>query len=129
MLAPPSLVGERVLAIGVDVVDVRRFREMEPSVREGVLARLFTANERAECATRADPWPHLAARFAAKEAAVKALASVGITAMPGTEFEVTTDANGAPRLVHASKTPRGASWRVSLAHEAEMAIAFCALCG
>ena len=57
---------------GVDYVDVPEFRvvlERHPAFR----TRVFTRSEQAACEARPDPVPHYAARFAAKEAACKAL--------------------------------------------------------
>ena len=54
-----------VLGIGIDVVDIERFRvslTRTPSMRE----RLFTAVELAYVADKSDPVPSLAARFAAR---------------------------------------------------------------
>ena len=57
---------------GIDLVHVGRLRaaiEENPRFEEAV----FTQGERAYCRKRADPFPHFAARFAAKEATLKAL--------------------------------------------------------
>ena len=57
---------------GVDFVDVPEFRsvfERHPAFR----TRVFTSSEQAACDAHPDPAPHYAARFAAKEAACKAL--------------------------------------------------------
>ena len=57
---------------GIDLVHVPRLKEAvtdNPALEAGV----FTEGERAYCRHRADPWPHFAARFAAKEAVLKAL--------------------------------------------------------
>lgn len=85
---------------GIDLVHVPRLRE----VMEGnpaFEARVFTAGERAYCRARPDPWPHFAARFAAKEAVLKALRR-GISAEGADgrllELEVVRE-HGAPRLV------------------------------
>jgi holo-[acyl-carrier protein] synthase len=67
MSAPAPL-----LRHGIDLVEVARLRsamERHPRFEEEV----FTAGERAYCRSLADPWPHFAARFAAKEATLKAL--------------------------------------------------------
>lgn len=107
---------------GCDVVDVRRLA--------GLLARhpgardvLFTAGEQA-AAVRDGVAPdadvalrRLAARFAAKEAAVKLL---GRPALRWTDVEVVTDADGAPSLRVLGLPSRVA---VSLAHDGDVAIA------
>ena len=62
----------RVIGVGVDAVDIERFRvslARTPSMR----TRLFTAEELAYVAPKSDPVPSLAARFAAREAVMKAM--------------------------------------------------------
>ena len=57
---------------GIDLVAVSRLRaamERHPRFE----AEVFTTGERASCRARPDPWPHFAARSAAKEAVLKAL--------------------------------------------------------
>src|SRR3990170_375798 len=61
-----------MIGIGVDAVEIERFRrvlERTPTMRE----RVFTPAELAYVAPKADPVPSLAARFAAREAVMKAL--------------------------------------------------------
>ena len=76
-----------IVGVGVDVVDVERFRRVlarTPTLRE----RLFTAAELAYVAPRLDPVPSLAARFAAREAVMKSLGlglgAFGSTTSPST---------------------------------------------
>ena len=60
-----------MIGIGIDVVDIERFRttlERTPSMR----TRVFTQIELAYVAPQSDPIPSLAARFAAREAVMKA---------------------------------------------------------
>jgi holo-[acyl-carrier protein] synthase len=90
-----------VIGIGIDAVDVPRFRtilERTPSMRE----RCFTAAELAYADQKSDPTERLAARFAAKEATMKAL-SVGLGAFGFHDVEVVVDPSeepsGPPRLV------------------------------
>lgn len=89
---------------GIDLVDVARLGEImarTPAFRE----RVFTAGERAFCDGKAHPAIHFAARFAAKEATVKALglglAPVGVDGVLQT-IEVEREA-GPPRLVLTGK--------------------------
>lgn len=87
-----------VFGIGIDVVEVERIDAAIQRHGEAFLARLFTAAERAYCEQRKIPAPHYAARFAAKEAASKALGT-GIGAHAGwLELEVVNDAAGSPKL-------------------------------
>ncbi|PLS76030.1 MAG: holo-ACP synthase [Actinobacteria bacterium] len=112
--------GRRVIGIGIDAVDIERFRRV--LARTPALARrLFTDDERAYAARFADSAPRLAGRFAAKEATMKAL-GVGLGAFGFHDVEVVRDPSGAPSL-----TVRGAAaalageqgvtgFRVSITH-------------
>lgn len=62
-----------VISVGIDLVDVARIARMRASYGESFLSRTFTEPEIAYCAKYADSDIHYAARFAAKEAVVKAL--------------------------------------------------------
>ncbi|MDQ1392637.1 MAG: holo-[acyl-carrier protein] synthase [Acidimicrobiaceae bacterium] len=85
-----------MIGLGIDAVDIGRFRTVLAR-RPGLAERLFTAGERAYAAGQADPAPSLAARFAAKEAAMKAL-GVGLGAFRWTDVEVVRLASGQPAL-------------------------------
>jgi holo-[acyl-carrier protein] synthase len=116
-----------VIGVGIDAVDVDRFRAILGR-RRGFAERVFTAAERAEAAARHDPVPGLAARFAAKEAVMKSL-SVGLGAFDFADVEVVRGDGGAPVL---SVTGRAATlagaravggWHISLTHTASVAMA------
>ena len=85
-----------MIGLGIDAVEIDRFRRMLGR-RPGLAARLFTDAERAYGARFADPAPRLAARFADKEAAMKAL-GVGLGAFPFHDVEVVRADGGAPSL-------------------------------
>jgi holo-[acyl-carrier protein] synthase len=109
-----------VIGIGIDAVEIDRFRRV--LVRTpGLTARVFTEGEQAEGRRRTDPAPALAARFAAKEAVMKAL-GVGLGAFAFRDVEVVRAPSGAPALVlsgaaAALATSHGvSSWQVSLTH-------------
>jgi holo-[acyl-carrier protein] synthase len=116
-------------AVGVDLVDCARIRGLFERDRERFLGRIFTAGETAYCLAMADPVPHLAARFAAKEAAAKAL---GCGIGPDLAFrdaEVVRGPAGRPQLrlapaAAAFAAARGFSrFDLSLSHTREHAIA------
>lgn len=68
--------------VGIDIVDVERIRNMAENHGERFLKRVFSDEELAYCMRFSDPFPHLAARWAAKEAVAKALGtgfSQGVT--------------------------------------------------
>lgn len=85
-----------MIGLGLDAVEVDRFRRVLART-PAVAARLFTDGERAYGARFPDPAPRLAARFAAKEAAMKAL-GVGLGAFSFREVEVRSAPTGAPSL-------------------------------
>ncbi len=109
-----------MLGIGIDAVEIDRFRTVLAR-RPRLARRLFTDGERDYGARCSDPAPRLAARFAAKEAVMKAL-GVGLGAFAFRDVEVVKAPSGAPSL---SLTGRAAdlaarrgvtSWHVSLTH-------------
>jgi holo-[acyl-carrier protein] synthase len=62
-----------VIGLGFDATDIPRIRETYERYGDRFLQRVYTAVEIAYCSRHRDPVPSLAARFAAKEAAMKAL--------------------------------------------------------
>jgi holo-[acyl-carrier protein] synthase len=116
------------MRVGVDVVDVDRFRH---SIRRtpGLVARLFTDDERAYANKMRDPASRLAVRFAAKEAAMKVL-GVGIGAVGFHDLAVGRDeTSSAPHLVVGGRAAELATevgvvrWELSLTHSDLVAIA------
>ena len=118
----------RIVGIGVDVVEVGRVRsllERHPRFRE----RVFTPPEISDCERKAEPAPAYAARWAAREACVKALG--GIRGMRWHDIRVQRAPSGAPTLAlegsaRARADEIGASEvLVSMSHERSIATAFC----
>ncbi|MCC7116982.1 MAG: holo-ACP synthase [Anaerolineales bacterium] len=113
------------LASGVDLIEIQRVREAIERHGEKFIARIFTEAEQRECKGRV---ASLAARFAAKEAAAKALGT-GIGAVGWLEIEVRGDDNHAPHLylsgmAQAKAKEKGlANWSVSLSHTENQALA------
>jgi holo-[acyl-carrier protein] synthase len=62
-----------ILGLGFDATDIPRIREVFQQYGDRFLRRILTDGEIAYCTRRRDPVPHIAGRFAAKEAAMKAL--------------------------------------------------------
>tara|TARA_B100000809_G_C15016716_1_gene486967 strand:+ start:187 stop:624 length:438 start_codon:yes stop_codon:yes gene_type:complete len=69
--------GAMLLNIGVDVIEVGRVKKVYERQKERFLKRVFTQEEQDYCFSKSNPFPHLAARFAAKEAVSKSF-STGI---------------------------------------------------
>ena len=119
------------LSTGVDLVDIARVREAIDRHGERFIARIFTQTEQRECAGR---FATLAARFAAKEAAAKAL-GCGIGVVSWLDIEVKGDENHAPHLYLYGEGEKLAkklgllNWSVSLSHTETQAIAFVVVVG
>lgn len=115
-----------IRGMGVDLVSVPRMAGVLRRQGDRFAKRVFTEGERAYCRSRAASWEHYAARFAAKEAALKAL---GVPAgLRWQEMEVVSE-GGAPRLrlhgraAEAARARRGNRIHLSLTHSAEAAVA------
>jgi len=116
---------------GVDIVDVAKLRAV--MARHSRFAdEVFTDRERAYCRGRRDPMPHFAARFAAKEACLKALgrglSTLGIDGILQ-EIEVISRPSGKPVLELSgsasllSRRKKIIEATVSLSHTAHNAVA------
>ena len=114
-------------SLGIDIVEIDRVRRALDR-RPALAARLFTPRERAYCEQRADPAPHYAARFAAKEAAAKALGRW----LRWHDVEVLPEPNGRPAVslrgqaAELANVSRGGRLLVSLSHSRDYALA-CAI--
>src|SRR2546430_17446410 len=94
----------RVNGIGVDLVNIPRMRDVIDRWQDRFLRRVFTEAEIAYCRARRDPVPHFAARFAAKEAGLKALGTGLRLGMSWRELEVRRERGGAPTLVLSGRS-------------------------
>lgn len=115
---------DAVPGIGVDLIEIERL-ERAIARRPGLAERIFSEGELAYANRHPRPARHLAARFAAKEAALKAL---GIGGLRLHEVEVTGGDGGAPRLLlhgdaEAIASRDGVELSVSLTHSRELAAA------
>lgn len=110
---------------GIDLVEIKRLSQLKPAIRERFLKRVYTEKELVDAAGRND---HLAGRFAAKEAAAKALGT-GIGDIHWQDLEISTDEAGKPSLLLHGEAEKNAqqkgwvSWSVSITHTAGMAAA------
>ncbi|MCL4499154.1 MAG: holo-ACP synthase, partial [Chloroflexi bacterium] len=85
-----------VKGIGVDIVDIDRMKTALER-RRRLEERLFTEGERGYCLSKKRPQIHFAARFAAKEAALKSL-GIGLRMVRWADLEVCRDKWGKPYL-------------------------------
>lgn len=118
-----------IVSIGIDIIEVRRIREVlarTPRFAE----RVFTPAERAYCDSRgAVAAQHYAARFAAKEAALKALGTGWRGGIGWQDVEISARESGAPFLIlHGEvqvlfEKSGATAAHLSLSHTTEHAIA------
>ena len=115
----------RMLAVGVDLIEISRIEGVVKRHGERFLKRVFTGRELAYAGGRLSA---LAARWAAKEAAAKALGT-GIGAVSFIEIEVVCDGCGKPELFLHGEAARLAAQRnlkhfaLSLSHAGGCALA------
>jgi holo-[acyl-carrier protein] synthase len=114
------------LAVGADLVEIRRIAALVERHGERFTGRVYTPGELADCDGRAES---LAARWAAKEAVAKALGT-GIGAVAWREIEVVRGDSGCPAVkLHGRAATLAAQhglrrWALSLAHDGGLALAF-----
>lgn len=118
-----------VKGIGVDLVHLPRMREIIARWQGRFLGRVFTEQEIAYCRARRDPVPHFAARFAAKEAALKALGTGLQLGIRWQELEVRREPGQAPVLILSGRsreiglTRGGSRVLLALTHDGDYAMA------
>jgi holo-[acyl-carrier protein] synthase len=124
-----------ILGIGIDLVETARISRAIAAHGERFEKRVFTDAERADCDGRKDRLLALAARFAAKEACLKALGTGWSAGLSLRQIEVVRERNGRPSLVlHDASAERARSAgvrsiHVSLTHQSKVAAAVVVLEG
>lgn len=117
------------VGVGVDMVEVVRMRtilDRTPSFRD----KAFSSQEIAYCASKANPAMHFAARFAAKEAVVKALGTGFAAGIGLHDIEVVVSEKGRPAVVLSGRALEVAQdssitdIEISLSHTETEAVAF-----
>jgi len=125
----------RVLGVGVDLTQMPRLRRVVARWDERFLQRVFTEQEIAYCRRRRDPIPHFAARFAAKEATLKALGTGLSMGVNWRELEVRRERGQAPTMVLSGRcraiaeAKGGRRVLLSLSHDGDYAMAQAMLLG
>jgi holo-[acyl-carrier protein] synthase len=104
--------------IGIDTIEISRFKRAMDRWGAKFNSRLFTASELAYCLGQRSPERHLSARFAAKVSFFKALGRP----VSFTDVEVARDPSGAPSIV-SSAIEKGMSVSVSISHDGDLSIA------
>lgn len=109
--------------IGIDIEDVQRFRKHLN--HKAFLKRVFTHHEMTYCQRFRNPLPHLAVRFAAKEAYFKAIQKKNIKF---TDIEVRNHKGGSPYfIIYTKSISQKFTAHLSLSHTEDKAMAICVL--
>jgi holo-[acyl-carrier protein] synthase len=115
-----------MITTGVDIIEIDRVMGVLERYGDRFLGRVFTPGEIDYCRGRA---PNLAARFAAKEATMKALGT-GVRGVGWKDIEIVRAASGAPGVVYHGRAESRAKrlgvleTSVSLSHSRDYAVAF-----
>ncbi len=121
-----NLIAPCSITCGVDIVEIESIARSIKVGGERFLQRVYTPGELTYCKGRL---PQLAARFAAKEAASKALGT-GMRGISWHEIEVVSNRRGRPFIVLSGRAARIAhrlrlcDWKISISHSPLFAIAF-----
>jgi holo-[acyl-carrier protein] synthase len=87
-----------IVGIGVDIAETERFEKIWARYDGRIAQRILTRNELIEFERRNRPASYLATRFAAKEAAAKALGTGFGSGVGYKSIEINNDKNGKPLL-------------------------------
>jgi holo-[acyl-carrier protein] synthase len=118
-----------ILGIGTDLAEVERIRDSIARFGDRFLNRIYTTGDRAYAASKANPVERLAARFAAKEAGMKAIGTGWSQGVRWHDFEVVNEKSGRPTLALDGVAKRKADAlgvkriSLSLTHTSAMALA------
>ena len=119
-----------IVGTGTDICEVPRIRESIARFGERFLKRVFTAGERAYCDSKKNRVERYAARFAAKEAAMKAIGTGLRRGVTWQDIEVTREPGGRPTLritgqaAEFAKARGAARFHLSITHTEDQAQAF-----
>jgi holo-[acyl-carrier protein] synthase len=118
-----------IVGTGIDIAEVPRIRQSIERFGERFLQRIFTAGEIRYCDSKANRFERYAARFAAKEAAMKALGTGWNHGVRWRDCEVVRLPGGRPTIAFHGKAGEFAAQlgmknaALSITHTAEQAIA------
>lgn len=119
-----------IIGVGTDVVSIQRIEKAVQRFGERFINKVFTDKEAVVCKEGKDPAPHLAARFAAKEAVLKALGTGIINGIGFKDVEVSREHGKRPEIIlhgkgkETAKTLGVKNIHLSLSHDAGLAVAF-----
>jgi len=110
--------------IGVDIESIDRFAGLERTQDSSFLNKIFTQKELEYCFSKKMVAQHLAVRYCAKEAVVKALASLNRANLSYRDIEIVNEKSGVPEVRIEKPGFHDLQIKLSLSHCADKAIAF-----
>ena len=111
------------MGVGVDIERISRFSKAKAR-DAGFLGKFMTAKEIDYCFSKTSPQLHIAARFAGKEATLKALSGLSIRGVSLRDIEIANDDYGAPSVSIRIEDKYNIHVDISLSHSGDYAIAF-----
>jgi len=87
-----------IIGIGIDIIEIDRIKQSIDRFGERFINKVFTQLEAQYCMGKANKYQHFAARFAAKEAVVKALADSGDSGFNWKDIEIYNEQGGKPQV-------------------------------
>jgi holo-[acyl-carrier protein] synthase len=122
-----------IVGTGVDLAEVKRMEEAIGRHGDRILHRLFTDDEIRYCESKINRFERYAARFAAKEAALKAIGTGWKLGVAWKDVEVRREPGGRPTIHFTGKAAQFAArlgarrTHLSLSHTVDLAIAYVVL--
>jgi holo-[acyl-carrier protein] synthase len=120
-----------MLSVGIDIIETARIRTAIERFKERFLQRVFTEDEIEFCSNRPNPFQSYAARFAAKEAILKALGTGKTQSIRWRDMEIIDDEHSRPtvRLHGRARELTSGKVHLSLSHTHTSAVAVCIIEG
>ena len=118
---------EKIYGIGIDIVEVERIQEASRRWGTRFEHRIYTHQELTYCGDAPSRYWRLAARFAAKEATLKALGTGLTTGMRWQDVEIQTDVSGKPEIVLYGEVRVVLTNAISVLYSSQCPIQMCML--
>lgn len=109
-----------VIGIGIDIIEIDRIKDSVEKFGDRFLNKIYTQKELDYCLKKKYKYQHLAARFAAKEAVYKALATGWDADVSWQNIEISNEPNGMPIVTLQGKLKKflhkGKDLKISMSH-------------
>ncbi len=116
-----------IVGIGIDIIEITRIKRALDEWGSVFLQKIFTKQELTYAQSKKNPLPHIAARFAVKEAVAKALSTGWTGGFRWKDVEVENDRSGKPSVTLYGRVKdllQGSKVMVSISHSENVVVAF-----